>query len=82
MGQYVEQFDFDSRLFVTGGGVKWISGKFVVVNTVRTGAFKLFKCAFPGSKQLNLYSSCVLPSRTAFNLYRKKVTFAVTQVKV
>jgi hypothetical protein len=30
----------------------------------------------------NLYSSCVLPSRTAFNLYRTKVTFAVTQVKV
>jgi hypothetical protein len=31
---------------------------------------------------INLYSSCVLPSRTAFNLYRTKVTFAVTQVKV
>ena len=23
----------------------------VVVNTFRTGAFKLFKCTFPGSKQ-------------------------------
>jgi hypothetical protein len=32
--------------------------------------------------KFNLYSSCVLPSRTAFNLYRTKVTYAVTQVKV
>ena len=24
----------------------------MLINTLRTGAFKLFKCAFPGSKQL------------------------------